>query len=186
MRRIAFFMIAICSMSLPALHAQQVNYDENKVGAYTLEDPLRFVSGKKVKNLRDWAERRQEILDIFQREMYGQMPPRSDIYLELKEQGTTLAGFGLRRQVRMWFRSDKSGPFIDWLSENALADIFFVPVALGGVDQAVAYTYGFADAVRTNFRVVDLESPESQHRHLDAVPKYFIFHVVSVFCQYRK
>lgn len=102
-------------MPVSALHAQQVNYDENKVGPYTLEDPLRFVSGKKVKNLRDWAQRRQEILDIFQREMYGQMPPRSDVYLQLMEQGTTLAGFGLRRQVRMWFRSDHSGLFIDWL-----------------------------------------------------------------------
>ncbi len=107
-------MIVACVMGI-AGQAQVVNYDESKVGPYTLEDPLRFVNGKKVKNLRDWQLRRQEILDIFQREMYGQIPPKNDIYLELKEQGITLAGFGLRRQVRMWFRSNKTGPFIDWL-----------------------------------------------------------------------
>lgn len=59
----------------------QVNYDESKVKPYTLEDPLRFVNGKKVKNLKDWELRRQEILGIFQKEMYGQMPPKSDIVL---------------------------------------------------------------------------------------------------------
>lgn len=114
MKRTASLLIIICSICFSA-GGQTVNYDESKVGPYTLEDPLRFVNGKKVRNLRDWARRRQEILDIFQREMYGQMPPASDIYLELKEQGVTLAGFGLRRQVRMWFRADKTGPFIDWL-----------------------------------------------------------------------
>ena len=114
MKRTASLLIIICSICF-SVGGQTVNYDESKVGPYTLEDPLRFVNGKKVRNLRQWARRRQEILDIFQREMYGQLPPASDIYLELKEQGVTLAGFGLRRQVRMWFRADKTGPFIDWL-----------------------------------------------------------------------
>lgn len=96
-------------------YAQKVNYDESKVGSYTLEDPLRFTDGRKVKNLSQWDERRQEILDIFQHEMYGMMPGPHEIYLETKEEGITLAGFGLRRQVRMWFKSNHSGPYIDWL-----------------------------------------------------------------------
>lgn len=107
-------MLVVCSVHIMSL-AQQVNYDESKVAPYTLEDPLRFADGRKVKNLRQWEERRQEILDIFQREMYGQMPPKNNIYLEQKDEGITLAGFGLRRQVRMWFRSDKTGPYVDWL-----------------------------------------------------------------------
>ena len=106
-------MIAVACASTRAW--AQVNYDESKVKPYTLEDPLRFVNGKKVKNLKDWELRRQEILGIFQKEMYGQMPPKCDIVLEKLEEGVTLAGFGLRRQVRMWFRSDKTGPFVDWL-----------------------------------------------------------------------
>lgn len=106
---------ALAACATMTLLAQEVNYDESKVRPYTLEDPLRFVNGKKVKNLKDWDLRRQEILDIFQKEMYGQMPPKSDIVLEKLEEGVTLAGFALRRQVRMWFRADKSGPFIDWL-----------------------------------------------------------------------
>lgn len=92
-----------------------VNYDESAVQPYTLEDPLRFADGRRVRSRKEWPLRRQEILDLFQREMYGQMPPASPIFLETLEEGTTMAGFALRRQVRMWFKADKTGPHIDWL-----------------------------------------------------------------------
>lgn len=91
------------------------NYDKSKIPHYTLQDPLRFSDGRKVRNGKDWELRRAEILDIFQHEMYGQMPPASEIYLETLEEGVTLAGFGIRKQVRMWFRPDKTGPKVDWL-----------------------------------------------------------------------
>ena len=52
---------ALAACATMTLLAQEVNYDESKVGPYTLEDPLRFVNGKKVKNLKDWELRRQEI-----------------------------------------------------------------------------------------------------------------------------
>ena len=92
-----------------------VNYDESAIAPYTLEDPLRFADGRKLRSRKEWPQRRREILEIFQREMYGQMPPESEIFLETLEEGTTLAGFALRRQVRMWFKADKTGPHIDWL-----------------------------------------------------------------------
>lgn len=102
-------------LSFAPMWAQEVNYDESKIPPYTLEDPLKFVDGRKVRNAKDWELRREEILGIFQREMYGQMPPKSPITTEILEEGITLAGYGIRRQVRMWFRSDKTGPKVDWL-----------------------------------------------------------------------
>lgn len=92
-----------------------VNYDKNKIGTYSLEDPLRFIDGRKVRNEKDWEVRRQEILNLFQKEMYGKIPDKSEIFTEILEEGKTLAGFGLRRQIRMWFKRDKSGPYVDWL-----------------------------------------------------------------------
>ena len=92
-----------------------VNYDESAIPPYTLEDPLSYADGRKLRSKNEWPARRQEILEIFQREMYGQMPPAGEIFLETLEEGTTLAGFALRRQVRMWFRADHTGPHIDWL-----------------------------------------------------------------------
>ena len=92
-----------------------VNYDESAIPPYTLEDPLRFADGRRVRSRKQWLERRKEILDLFQREMYGEMPASAPIFLETLDEGTTLAGFARRRQVRMWFREDYSGPHIDWL-----------------------------------------------------------------------
>jgi len=94
---------------------ENINYDEAAVAPYTLPDPLVFNNGKKVRSKSQWRDRRQEILDMFQHEMYGVMPPKSEIFLETIEEGETLAGLGVRRQVRMWFRPDKTGPKVDWL-----------------------------------------------------------------------
>lgn len=103
-------------MTIPAsAQKKNVNYDESKVGPYTLEDPLTFKDGHKVRNAADWERRRMEILDIFQSEMFGRMPEAMPVFTETIEEGETLAGFGHRRQVRMWFREDHSGPHIDWL-----------------------------------------------------------------------
>ncbi|MBR4755886.1 MAG: hypothetical protein IK076_02995 [Bacteroidales bacterium] len=115
MKKISLIILA-CMMVIPAAAQNNVNYDESKVGPYVLEDPLVFADGKKVKSRSDWQRRRAEILGIFQREMYGQMPPApEDLVLETFEEGTTLAGLATRRQVRMWFRKDKTGPAVDWL-----------------------------------------------------------------------
>ena len=40
----------------------EANYDKSKIPPYTLEDPLTFVDGRKVKNAADWAERRKETI----------------------------------------------------------------------------------------------------------------------------
>lgn len=91
------------------------NTSEDKVGPYTLEDPLTFCNGRKVESAADWKERRGEILSLFEREMYGRIPGPCPVYVDSLEGGVTLAGFALRKQYRMWFRPDKTGPNIDWL-----------------------------------------------------------------------
>ena len=110
--------IAVVAAALLAAvaNARAPNYDESKVAPYTLEDPLAFADGRKLKDASEWPTRRKEILDIFAREMFGVEPPAPEaVVTELREEGTTLAGLAIRRQYRMWFRADKSGPFIDWL-----------------------------------------------------------------------
>ncbi|MCQ2180018.1 MAG: hypothetical protein MJY91_07960 [Bacteroidales bacterium] len=114
MKRTALIVAALVLMGASSAFAQ--NYDKSKIPPYTLEDPLTFVNGKKVRNARDWEARRAEILEIFQNEMYGRMPENPEtVVTEVIEEGTTLAGFATRRQIRMWFKADKTGPKIDWL-----------------------------------------------------------------------
>ena len=96
--------------------ARPPNYDESKVAPYALEDPLAFADGRKLSGPEEWPARRAEILGIFAKEMYGMEPPAPEaVVTELVEEGPTFAGLGIRRQYRMWFRADKSGPFVDWL-----------------------------------------------------------------------
>ena len=92
------------------------NYDRSKIGDYELEDPLTFLDGRKVKDAHDWSERREEILGIFAREMYGQPPPPPEaVVTELADEKVTQAGFAIRRQYRMWFKADRSGPCLNWI-----------------------------------------------------------------------
>jgi hypothetical protein len=54
-----------------------VNYDEAKVGTYTLRDPLTLNDGKPVRDAKTWyAKRRPEIVQIFETEQYGRAPGR--------------------------------------------------------------------------------------------------------------
>ena len=52
-----------------------VNYDESKVGAYTLPDPLKLDNRLPVRNAKTWnQERRPEIVRLFETQQYGVAP----------------------------------------------------------------------------------------------------------------
>lgn len=50
------------------------NSDESKVPPYTLPDPLLFEDGSPVQTASDWQKRRKEIVELFDREVYGRVP----------------------------------------------------------------------------------------------------------------
>ena len=107
MTRMLMAVAAVASLAVDA-NAREPNYDEAKVAPYTLEDPLAFADGCKLKDASEWPARRKEILDIFAREMFGAEPPAPEaVVTELREEGPTLAGLAIRRQYRMWFKADK-------------------------------------------------------------------------------
>ena len=97
-----------------------VNYDESKVGVfgkdYIVPDPLMFADGRKVASAADWAERRREMLGIFEREVYGRMPSKPDaMSADIVSEKITEDRFAVERRYRQWFRADKTGPCIDWV-----------------------------------------------------------------------
>lgn len=72
-----FIVLAISLASGPEVSAQ--NYDESKVGNYTLPDPLMHENQKKVASIKDWENtRRPEILHLFDEHVYGKMPQSFD------------------------------------------------------------------------------------------------------------
>lgn len=109
-------VVVAAFVASPVLFAGSPNYDESKVEPYHLESPVEFADGTPLKSASEWPKRRAEIVDIFAREMYGRIPPKPEaLVTELEEEGPTFAGLGLRKQYRMWFKADKSGPSVRWL-----------------------------------------------------------------------
>jgi len=63
------------------------NVDESKVASYTLPDPLKFNNGDSVKTSEEWwKKRRPELVEIFDREIYGRVPAHTpSVRWEVKE-----------------------------------------------------------------------------------------------------
>ena len=95
----------------------EANYDETKVPLYSLPDPLTLASGEPVADAAAWTEvRRPEILQLFKTHVFGEMPlPLPGIRFVTTEEGEALSGRVLRRQVRVCFTDDNSGPSMDIL-----------------------------------------------------------------------
>jgi hypothetical protein len=109
------------------------NYDESLVGTYTLPDPLTFPDGKKVRNARDWYQkRRPQILELFEENMHGHSPARpAAMKFEVFEKGApAFDGKATRRQVTIYFTGDKNGPKADLLLYLPAAAKGRVPVLL--------------------------------------------------------
>lgn len=84
--------------------APGANYDEAKVGNYTLPDPLRMQSGQMVKDAATWrTKRRPEILRLFEETVYGRTPAARKIEFEMVHQAKdALGGKATRKQVTVW------------------------------------------------------------------------------------
>ena len=111
------------------------NYDESKVPDYTLPDPLMLTSGGRVETSEQWRERRRpEVLRLFETEMYGRtpdgLPPglRSEVISTEEE---ALGGPATRKQIRILFNGDPSGPKMDLLLYLPTDAEGPVPVFLG-------------------------------------------------------
>ncbi len=95
-----------------------VNYDEAKVGTYTLPDPLKMANGKPVRDAKTWTnQRRPEIVRMFEENEYGRTPGRPPkMSFDVFDKGSpALDGKAIRRQVTVYFSEDKSGPKMDLL-----------------------------------------------------------------------
>src|SRR5579863_6684913 len=103
---------------IPAAQKKPANYDESKVGSYTLPDPLVYNDGKPVRTAKEWNRRRRpEILELFATNVYGHspQPPRELRYDVFDVDEHALSGKAIRRQVTIYFSSKKDGPKEDLL-----------------------------------------------------------------------
>ncbi|MFB3923752.1 MAG: acetylxylan esterase [Terriglobia bacterium] len=105
-KHLCFLAIAVLVLA-GAARAQgpsSANYDESKVGTYTLPDPLVFADGKLVRTAADWKTRRVEILRLFSEDMLGRrpQPPQNPHYKVFDEDRHALGGKAIRKQVSIY------------------------------------------------------------------------------------
>jgi hypothetical protein len=95
-----------------------VNYDEAKVGIYTLPNPLVLPGGKPVRDAKTWyTVRRPEIVRLLGENQFGYSPgrPAAMSFDVVEKETPALGGKAIRRQVRIRFSSNKKGPKMDLL-----------------------------------------------------------------------
>ena len=95
-------------------------YDETLVPNYTLPDPLITLDGTAITSQDAWmTERRPEILQLFEDQVYGKMPELlEDTHFDLRSSdATALDGIATRKQIRAAFgkSADDSNPSMDLL-----------------------------------------------------------------------
>ena len=119
MERVAWMTMALMLVAVAAgAQPADANYDEAKVPAYTLPDPLRFEDGSLVRDASDWtAKRRPELLRLFEDHVYGLGPGRPpDVRVVVVESDPrALGGLATRRQVRVLLDGTESGPSFEIL-----------------------------------------------------------------------
>lgn len=121
-----------------------VNYDEGKVGTYTLADPLKLADGKPVRDAKTWNEtRRPEIVRMFETQQYGVAPGRpADESFEITDKGTpAMGGKAIRKQVTIHLSKDPSAPAIhllEYLPADAKKPVpMFFSINFGAIQSAV-------------------------------------------------
>ncbi len=152
-----------------------VNYKEEKVGTYTLPDPLTLNNGKKVTSTSMWVkQRRPEIFKMYQEIQFGKAPGKpADLKFNVFDKGTPVFnGTAIRKQVTVYFTKDTSDHKMDvliYLPANApkpvplLLDISFVPNSLSVADSGVKKGMMWSrdgkkvPATQTAFRKFDVE-----------------------------
>ncbi len=131
-----FFAIATCSALLGAGRTQQseTNYDEAKVPAYTLPDPLVLASGEKVRDADTWFKRRRpEIIKLFETEVYGRAPGRPPAmrFEVMSIDQRAFGGKAVRKQVTVYFTGKSNGPKMNILIYTPGTPSGPVPIFLG-------------------------------------------------------
>jgi hypothetical protein len=116
-----FFMALVCLVAaqMPQLPPgyPKAQYDESKVPAYTLPNPLVLENGKRVKNTKTWIKkRRPELLELFATNVYGSTMagrPKEMTWEVTSPYAKALNGAATTKTVTLYFAGKKDGPKMD-------------------------------------------------------------------------
>jgi hypothetical protein len=130
--RIAPLMLVACLRA--AAQQADVLYDEAKVPKYSLPDMFALRSGERVRDAKNWGNRRRpEILALYETEVFGRSPAKPaklDYEVTTVEKGV-LGGKADRKIVTVYFGETRGGPKMDLLLYLPAGATKPAPVFLG-------------------------------------------------------
>ncbi len=132
--KMSFCVAAVCLCLVIHLQAQnEYNYDESRVGNYTLPPVLKLATGKWVSGPAEWKQRRAELLQLFADDVYGRMPSKpAGMHFELlKIDPHALSGNAISKQVRIYFTKGEKAPYMDVILYLPAKTSKPVPVFIG-------------------------------------------------------
>ena len=115
-QRINCAIILITAM--PNTIVFSANYDEEKVPAYKLQDPLKMKNGTPVRTTKEWKKnRRPEILNLFREHIYGhsKKKPSGLKFKVIQNDPNALGGNAIRREVLITFALKEETPEVNLL-----------------------------------------------------------------------
>ena len=123
----SLLVIVVLTAAPGAQPPPQANYDESRVPAYTLPDPLVMADGTRVTSAARWRrQRRPELLRLFADHVYGRTPvTEAPVATAVTDtDAKALGGLATRRQVTIGFGERPNGP--------AMHLLIYLPNARGG------------------------------------------------------
>ena len=128
MRRLVYTMglgaiavlLGVCPAAQPPHlppHYPRAQYDESKVPRYTLPDPLTRRNGNQVTDSQSWmAERRPELLRLFERYVYGRAPlgrPKEMTWELVAEDRHAMGGKAVTKTIKLCLAGKQDGPSME-------------------------------------------------------------------------
>jgi hypothetical protein len=142
------------------LLAQSVNYDESKVGAYTLPNPLMLQDGEIIRTSSAWEQlRRPEILKLFETNMYGRVAPAARQiaanFTIVDQDRHALGGKAVRKQVTLA------------LPSQTLTMLIYLPVSSKRVPVFLALNFTGNETILPDpaIRLSEIWDPKTKTHH---------------------
>jgi hypothetical protein len=129
-----FFLLSGFFNEATAQVAPDINYDEGKMPAFTLPDPLLLPSRKKVATAAEWEQlQRPRLLSLFAANVYGKMPGGlKDQFFKVRSiDSVALNGRAIRKQVTIYFSNKDTTANMDVLLYLPAKANHPVPVFIG-------------------------------------------------------
>ncbi|MBC9034075.1 acetylxylan esterase [Sphingomonas sp. JC676] len=121
------------------------NYDEAKTGSYTLPELMRLSDGTPVTSPELWQRRRAEIVELFDREVYGRVPATAPAitWRTVKEERATEAGMPV---VKRWLEGVADNKA--WPQASARIALRYTMPADAKVKLPLILSFGFPEGFK--------------------------------------